>query len=335
MRITRNLLLKYAQNTVAERLVKDRQIISAILTGSLLGEDYLLGGTADIDIVFICDNVSPISREIVKISSEIHLDISCLSRREFINTRQLRSEAWLGSIICKDPLVLHDRNHWFDYIQASVCSKFMQPDNILLRAHPLLELARQTWFKLNENQSAFTPAMLSSYFSALEYSSNAVALLTGSPLTERRFLMQFPARAEAVGRSNLFYALKDLFIEQVPDVELWQMWLLSWRGFFKAASALPQCSLKYHPCRMAYYEHAADAMFSSHPVAAIWLLMKTWSQTAALIQETAELQQWQEACRFLGLSASNMGSRLYDLDVYIDMVEETLEKWAGSFGIHP
>ena len=52
MRVTRESLLRIAKETVQERAYNDPDIVAAYLTGSLRGEP-MLGGTADIDIVFL------------------------------------------------------------------------------------------------------------------------------------------------------------------------------------------------------------------------------------------------------------------------------------------
>ena len=47
MRVTRESLLRIAKETVQERAYNDSNIIAAYLTGSLLTNDPMLGGTAD------------------------------------------------------------------------------------------------------------------------------------------------------------------------------------------------------------------------------------------------------------------------------------------------
>jgi hypothetical protein len=46
MRITRDLLLKAARDSAAQRLRADRRLVCIFLTGSLLQKDPLLGGAA-------------------------------------------------------------------------------------------------------------------------------------------------------------------------------------------------------------------------------------------------------------------------------------------------
>ena len=56
MRVTRESLLRIAKETAQERAYNDPDIVAAYLTGSLLNVDPMLGGTADIDIVFVHKN---------------------------------------------------------------------------------------------------------------------------------------------------------------------------------------------------------------------------------------------------------------------------------------
>src|SRR5512143_1211564 len=99
MRINRETLLNLASDTVARHAREDRGILSAYLCGSLLGEDYLLGGAADIDLVFIHMDAFPQAREIVRLTDEIHLDIAHLSQKDFREPRRLRLHPWLGPAI--------------------------------------------------------------------------------------------------------------------------------------------------------------------------------------------------------------------------------------------
>ena len=53
MRTNKETLLKIAKHTVEERTGGRRGVLTACLVGSLLGENFLLGGTADIDLFFV------------------------------------------------------------------------------------------------------------------------------------------------------------------------------------------------------------------------------------------------------------------------------------------
>ena len=76
MRVTRDSLIRIAKETVQERAYNDPEIIAAYLTGSLLNTEPMLGGTADIDLVFVYKNLPAKTREFVKLTPDFHLDIS-------------------------------------------------------------------------------------------------------------------------------------------------------------------------------------------------------------------------------------------------------------------
>jgi hypothetical protein len=53
MRITRKMLHKIAEDTVTQRIKADRSIIAAYMQGTVMEEEFLLGGTADVDLVLV------------------------------------------------------------------------------------------------------------------------------------------------------------------------------------------------------------------------------------------------------------------------------------------
>ncbi len=103
MRINRDTLLGIAQDTVARRVRQERGILSAYLCGSLLGENFLLGGAADIDLVFIHIDPPAIEREVLRLTDEVHLDIAHYAQKDFREPRRLRQHAWLGPTIFSCP----------------------------------------------------------------------------------------------------------------------------------------------------------------------------------------------------------------------------------------
>ena len=52
--------------------------------------------------------------------------------------------------------------------------------------------------------------MVASYLEAVGNAANSVAVLSGEPLTERRFLLEFPQRAEALGQDRMYVAVTGL-----------------------------------------------------------------------------------------------------------------------------
>lgn len=334
MRITRETLLKAAKDWTAARLRQDRSVVCVYLTGSLLQEEPLLGGTTDIDLVFVHPNEPEKPREIVRLTDDVHIDVAHLSQGLFHQPRHLRVDAWVGSYLCAGPVMLHDTQHWFEFTQASAFSQFFRPENVMERSRPATEAARQAWLELHSLTAAPDAAARWSYLKALENAANAIAVLNGPPLTERRFLLNFPGRAAAVSRPGLAGGLVDLFLPQVPDGETWKIWLENWKKAYTAASQLSSVLPRLHPCRLRYYERAAEALFADQPGAAAWMLLRTW--TLALLNlpaENSHLAAWEEACRMCGLGEDEFSHRLAALDVYLDSVEETLDIWAQANGV--
>ena len=144
MRINRETLLKIAEQTVAQRVRNDRDIMAAYLSGTLLEENYLLGGTADVDLTFLHMDKPTIEREVQRLTDEVHLDMTHYDQRDFSQARKLRLHPWLGPTIYAAK-ILHDPQHFLDFTQASVRGQFYRPDYILERAHQQLRHARDIW----------------------------------------------------------------------------------------------------------------------------------------------------------------------------------------------
>ena len=334
MRITRETLLKIARDTAAQRGRADRRVISIYLTGSLRRDDPLLGGTADIDLYIVHDSKPEAEREIVRLSDEIHLDIAHVSDVVFRQPRHLRADPWVGGYMCDNPVVLYDTQHWFEFTQASVNAQFYRPDYVFERATPLAEEARQSWLSLHSGAVSPGPEKIMIYLSALEKAANAIACLTGVPLTERRFLLNFPMRTQAIKRPGLASGLVDLILSKpVPD-EAWSGWITGWKAAYSAVNSLENCPPKLQACRWGYYERAASALRSDHPEAAIWLLLRTWTLSLKHLPEESSLREpWESVLQTLGLNEASLPARLEAMDTYLDNIEETLDVWAKSNGV--
>lgn len=334
MRITRESLHKLALNTVSFQIKTGLRLVCAYLTGSLLSEDPLLGGTTDVDLVFVHDREPHISREVTKVTNEVHLDIAHVSQSMFTQPRRLRSNPWFGSFLCSNPILLHDTQHWFEFTQASVCSQFHDPEYVVSRARSQAEHARQCWLEMSNGGFPETLPRAAAYLDTLEKAANAIACLSGPPLTERRFLLLFPQRAERVGRPGLASGLIDLYMSQPVEEDTWQRWVDNWSRRFQASAHLKRCPPSLSACRLAYYEGAVNALRQEHPEAAMWILLRIWVRTLLNLPENETNQKvWQEACRTLELDEEHFEQRLGDLDVYLDHVEETLDLWAEQYGV--
>ncbi len=330
MRITRDALLKFAKSTVEQRTRYNRHVMCVYLTGSLLQDEPLLGGAADIDLIFIHDIDPAQPREILPLTDTIHLDIAHLPQSMFLQPRSLRTNAWFGSYLVQGPLLLHENQHWFEYTQASVFAGFNTPDNRMRRARPLAEAARQGWWNLRAG-SAGNPSSLYAYLRALEQAANAIACLSGPPLTERRFMLNFPERAEAVDKPGLSQGLIDLYGGEPPEADGWQGWLDAWETDVTTAGEAEGAPARLHPIRRRYYRGAIEALAGDHPEAALWILLQTWTLAACQMEQPS--QGWQALTQALHLRLEDIEQRLSALDAYLDVVEETLDQWAQRNGI--
>jgi hypothetical protein len=330
MRINREILLKIARDTVAQETRAQRDILSAYLIGSLLEDEPLLGGTTDIDLVYVWNSAPPGERTIQLLSEQVHLDIAHHSRTLYRQARRLRQHPWLGQDIAR-ATILFDPQHFMDFAQASVRGLFDRPENTLERAQRLAEKSRQTWLAYAPNPPDPQPEVIHIYLSALENAGNALASLGGAPLAERRFLLRFQQRAEALQRPGLYNGLLGLLGGTEVPLQVLQSWLPDWR----AAFALPGAPPVVAPERLSYYQQAVEAhLVGSNPQAAWWPLLRSWTRLAEASPAGSETRAgWQAAFSRLGLLGDNFVHRLAALDAYLDQLEETLEAWGRARGV--
>lgn len=332
MRITNEILLKLAKDTVTKQAQTDHNLLAAYLHGSLLRDKPLLGNTTDIDLFYVYNDEVRVAREIVRITDEVHLDISHHSQKVYRQPHELRQHPWLGPILygCK---ILYDPQHFMDFTQASVRGQFERPDNVLTRTRSLAEHARQIWMGFYQQPREPEAEDISLYLKALAHAADAIAGLSGPPLTERRFLLDYPARAEAIRRPGLYPGFLGLLGAPAVGREVISSWLPAWRA---AYLALPtgEATLRFHPHRLPYYERAIEAILGSeHPQNALWPLWHTWTHIiCGLGVESPHCAAWSETGERLGLLGPGFSARVAALDAYLDTVEETLEVWARENG---
>ena len=332
MRITRETLMKLAQDTASQRARADLGILAVYLHGSLLEEEPLLGGTADIDLFIVHNDEPAVEREIVRISDEVHLDIIHHTRKLYRQTRELRLHPWLGPTLYGSKN-LYDPQHFMDFTQASVRGQFNRPDQILGRVQPQVEKARQIWISLTSHQGGSDCEMVASYLQAVGLVVNAIAGLSGKPLTERRLLLNFPQRAEAVGHAGLYPGLLGLLGGPMVDAPAIRAWLPGWR---LAMETIPSTQVppRLSSPRLPYYFRAFDAVLDSeHPLGVLWPLLNTWTEAVSLLPgDSPANEPWKSAVTQLGLLGEAFPSREAALDAYLDQVEELLENWARENG---
>ncbi len=333
MRITSQTLHSIAQDAVRRRTRRDRDVVSVYLQGSVLTADPVLGGTADVDLVFIHNSEPQVEREIESLTDEVHLDIAHHSRSDYRDGRQLRLHPWLGPAIssCK---IMYDPHHFLDFTQASVRGLFDRPENVLQRAQNLAQTARQIWFRFYQTRPDPGPGTLVEYLRAVEHATNAVVSLTGHPLPERRLLLHLPGRLDEIGRSGLFLGVVGLLGGGTVDADTLREWLPDWEDALDAVARSAHPPLALHPHRRAYYRRAIEAMLESdEPMTGLWPYLHTWTRAVAHLSPRAvSVKAWKGAFEHLALIGPGFAERIAALDAYLDTVEETLEVWGRETG---
>jgi len=335
MRVTRESLIRIASETAKECAYNDSQIVAAYLTGSLRRDEPMLGGTTDIDIVFVHASMPDQDRELVRLTPDFHLDIVHRSRDAYRSLRELRADPWLGHEMY-DPQLLFEREKFFEFVQAGLRAgfEFEAPPLTLERCRTLYSQARRLWLELSEPAGpAPMEAQLRRYLHVIYLAANAIAELTGPPLAERRLLLEFPQRAAAAGRERMQAALFGLLgASQLQSGQL-DRWLPDWRKDFEAAASSANADPRIHPARLNYYEKAIRAMLGSESsLAALWPLLQTWTLAANALHEE-QLKAWQSACTDLELLGSGFSERTQGLDHFLDEIDLLLEEYGVANGL--
>ncbi len=336
MRVTRESLIRVAKETAQERAFNDLTIVAAYLTGSLLsGKDPMLGGTADVDLVLVHGGPPLVSRQIIKLTPDFHVDVRHRTRAEFRSPRDLRLDPFLGWEMY-DPMLLYERERFFEFVQAGLRagSEFNAPPIVLGRCRRLLAAARKGWVDLGDvDGEQAGPAHAWLFLKALNDAANAIAELNGGPLAERRLLAEFPTRAQTVECPDCIAALFNLLGAGQADSTEISKWIPEWRRAFLTAASTPKVDLRIHADRLNYYEKAIEALLSSDsPSTALWPLLTTWTLSAGVIEEALQ-RPWAEAFRRLGILGRSLGERLSGLDRYLDDIELRLDEIAKANGL--
>jgi hypothetical protein len=333
MRVTSDVLLKIAQDYIQAQAKKTSSLLAAFVHGAALSESPLLSGTGDIDLFLIFNESMPETRQMQRVTDEIHLDIASFPRNAFQQTRKIRLHPWFGPAInaCK---ILYDPQHFLDFIQASVRGQFARPDNILARSQSQVVHSRQIWLEYQLGLPEPTPQAVQKYLMAVSQAANAIACLSGAPLTERRFLIEFPQRTQSVGQSELLFgSLLGLLGTARVNLSNVTAWLQAWRDTYEAVPEEQRpASLSLY--RRQYYQQFFEAFLETGRYALIiWPLWRSWTKAAACLPESSpERVAWRTAGEQLGLIGDAFAEKIYALDVFLDLIEEILEVWAQNHG---
>ncbi|OQY26366.1 MAG: hypothetical protein B6I38_11465 [Anaerolineaceae bacterium 4572_5.1] len=332
MYITPEVLYDFTQKFVEKKANAERSIIAAYLRGSLVFGSPLLGGTGDIDLVFIHSAPPEIDREIERLTPEIHYDIEHHDQLMYKDMRQLRVHPWLGHSLY-DAKPLYDPQHFLDYIQAGVRGQFYRPDYVLQRAKAGLEDARQFWMDQQLSDIPAGPDEIEGYLTAVEQAVNGINLLTGPALPTRRLGMDFAKRAKAVKHPKLYQGFLALLGGSSKSSEALRKWIPLWA---ESLDALPEdkCPVNLHPHRRGYYKQCLEALLESdQPESMLWPLLKTWTQAATVLPAGHfAVRSWEQACDGLGLCGEDFSDRLRALDAYLDGVADVLNSWGIEQG---
>jgi hypothetical protein len=331
MYITRENLIRIAKETARKSALSDTGLVAAYLTGSLRTDNPFLGNTTDIDIVYVHAGEPKIQREIIPLTPDIHLDIIHNPRSLYDKPKELRLHPWLGPELY-DPLPLYLTQHFFEFVQAGVRDRYNEPANVLARSHSLAENARQVWSEQQPGQ-IHGPQQILGYLKSIHLAANAVALLTGGLLSERRLLLQFPERAGATDQPGLTDGLLNMLGANQVDGTSLAGFLPEWEKTFIEAAGNPVVNSRIATARLGYYKQAFGVMLKSEtPQAIIWPLLLTWTLSAAVLPSAGDIS-WRSACSTLGLNDDTFGRRLEELDHFLDTIQAMQESFATSQGL--
>lgn len=334
MQITSEILRQFAETTVEKITRVNFDVMAAYLRGSLvMGDDPLLGNTTDIDLVFIHTDTPRTSREILRLTDEVHLDIEHHSQREYLKGRELRVHPWMGPSLY-NAQVLYDPQHFLDFTIATIRGMFQREDHTIIRTRTLMESARRSWTELHSSPSLSNQQTVTRYLEIIEDTANALSLLAGEPLTERRFLPAFARRVQSLDQPGMYAGLMGLLGAPRVEVETLRDWLTFWNMAYTAKSAAKRPA-QIHPYRRNYYLRAFKALLASEkPKDVLWPLLLTWSRVAGCLpEEEPAFARWQAAFEQLGLLGVDFPERITALDMYLEQAEEKIDSWALERGV--
>lgn len=336
MRVTRESLVRIARQTAVDRAKADPTILAAYLTGSLAsGEEPMLGGCTDVDIVFVHSVQLDNPREIVRLTPEFHLDIVHRAKADYKSPRELRTDPRLAWELY-DPMLLFQSERFFEFYQAGLRAgfEFSAPALVIARCRALYAESRRAWTALlTADEQAITPRDVLRFLSGVESACNAVVGITAAPLAERSFLPKFAALAEAGGCAESSGVPFQLLGAGHVDAGTITAWLPEWEHDFASGGSVAGADARIDRCRYVYYSKAIlSDIDGGAPAAALWPLMMTWTLAASRLPAASQTG-WRQACTYLGLVGPSSAERLDQLDLFLDAVDSRLEQIATENGI--
>jgi hypothetical protein len=335
MRITRDRLISLAKNFALEETFRDKQIACIFLTGSALGEQFLLNDTTDIDLILIHRSKNNVERKTIRINNQVHYDCWTYPIRLFQDSKTLRTETWIGSSFSGETLLLYDEGHWFNFQQAAIFSKFFDPETRYLRCKPQLDKARTHWLSLDILDDEPAMQEVIRYMDIIENLGNIIAGLVGMPLTIRRFGLELPEKAVMLGKPGLAAGLFDLYCPPTWQDFPWQDWLSGWQSLWDQVNSLPDVPAEFQSFCKDYYLQPVQVFMQEEPQAALWILINTMLTAlqhlkANNIKPAIPLENLLTSIK---LNKNEFEQRVSELDSYLDALEMTMEEWAKDQGL--
>lgn len=333
MRITQEMLIKIAKDHVAKRIRKEKDLVAVYLTGSVSGGEPLLGGSTDIDMIFVHKEEPPLKREVLRVTYEISMDIEHHHQSFYTYHRRLRQNPWIGFALCNHQNILADKDHWLEFIQASVSARFDSPENVYGRSQQFAEKARTLWFDLDDPQEVKWEDWMTLYFKTVGTAASAIACLNGPALTNRRFMLDFTNRVEELERLPLVGELTRLLGNENMNEALFKEWRPVWEETLNAANDQDNCPVNISQVRKAYFLQSVDAMAESGTLhAVLWPMLETWQQALTCLEAEKHHQKWQLFLESLGFAKQlQREDLLRDLDHFIEQAEHLLQAYQNEF----
>lgn len=334
MRVTKESLLNLTKSYISKRIRLDRSIICIYLTGSMLAKDPFINGSTDVDLVFVHEGNTEQVREIIKISPEITFDIHHLNQGYFTPPRKVRTDPWIGSSLCFDPVVLYGKGHWFEFTLASIEANFFLPENIIQRAYQFSNNARNLWLILRSGKTEQESIFVQQYIKILENASNAIACLSSFPLTDRIFMKNFKVSAESINKPELTGELYGLILGEADPTPYFDYYFNSWKYYLEyfGKSELVNQYPQYDEDRLQYYTKPVDILWKDHLPSALWIMTKTWSRVVAAFQLDIN-EYFHSFCSIIEIGPSYFPKRAKQIEDYLDLVEESLVDWGKQQGL--
>lgn len=335
MRITKEKLLRLSDSYIAQRSRKDRSIVCAYLTGSLLRDYPFINGTTDVDIIMIHSDLQQAYREVTGISEEATFDIYHYPRSYFTNPRDLRTDPWIGSSLCFDPIVLFGKGHWYEFVLSSVEASFFLPENCMQRALFFNKEAHKYHSQLQKLvNTQFEVTYAFNYILCIENAVNSIACLSSRPLTMRHFLQDFIDCSNEINNAGLVGEVISLITENPNLEQYYQYYSQYWNYYFDYFSNYVRADFfpEYGKFRLPYYQKAVEAFWEAHLPSAVWIMLNTWTH----IFSAMNMEQNEGFHSFLGmngLTPQQGVKRMEDIDHFLEHVDDTIDNWTKSHGI--